>query len=708
MKKTSTTLTGKMNTCIKFPLFFAFALSFSFLLHAGGVKKEMTDLYKVEKRGDIIALFPKTTTDIETRLKEAKARIYRQIEELKVAIAKETSFESAVLKWDKIEGLYQNDKDIFLAIGNVHTDPAAREAADKARVELEEYFVQKVLDTPEMYEALNFLERHQETVPSDKKLIISELKAKLRRYGLCLTPERRSKVRDLQYELANLSAAFARNIANDKSAIWVTYQDLYGLDQEFISELEKKEGHYKLTCDYPTYTYVMQCCKSALVRKRLYETFHNRAYPANEAVLEAIIYKRDEFAKELGFYSFAEYILSQEMVKSEVGAENFIDDMAIKCQEVAAKEFKEIASNLPEGVYLGLDQKLEASDLAYVTYQYKKKKFQLDERVVAEYFPMEKTLQGLMHIYEVFFNLQIKKISIKGGIFGLNAIEALEIVSRKDGHLLGYILLDLYPREGKFSHACLNPLIPPSIGQEGDRSPGINLLIANFTKSTKEKPSLLKHDEVVTFFHEFGHAIHDLFSATDMLITAGCRNVKYDFVEMPSQLLEEWMYDPAILKMVSCHYLTKEPLPDSLIDAIGKVKDFNAGITYLRQCMLSKLSLEFFKEGAKKNTNILEHKIREQFSPFFSYPDSLHSHFSFGHLDEYGPRYYGYMWAEVFAADLFTKIKKEGLLNPEVGEKYVLDILGRGSSDDPSLMLERFLKRKPSTESFMQKLRGEM
>ena len=700
MRKISIIPIGKTSMSISLLLGALLTIS---LLHAGTVKTTETNFYRVEKRSDIAAILPMTKGSISSRLELSKCRLLSEIE----AICKEPyTFDSVIVRWDRVEGLYQSDLGFLGAIAQVHTDKEIRNSASKAEAELRGEFAKAVASHPALYEAVVFIEKNQESIPQDKKNFVTDLKLRLRRFGLALSEERRDRVRDLEQELANLSAAFARNIANDTSHIWVSYQDLYGLDSHFISQLEQKDHRYKLTCDYPTYMPVMERCKSKEIRKRLYEAFQNRAYPENQAVLEAMIYKRDELAKELGYYSFAEYSLSQEMIKSEVGAESFIDEMSNQCSQIAAKEFKELVRDLPDGVYLTDDQKLNASDFAYVNHYYKKKYLQLDEALVAEYFPAQKTINGLINIYESFFNLDIKKFPGKG--LWDPSVEILEVTSRRDKKLLGYILLDLYPREGKFSHVCCTPVVPPSFEKEGERRAGLNLVIANFPKPSKDRPALLSHTDVTSFFHEFGHAIHDLFSATDLLMTSGCRNVKYDFVEMPSQLLEEWTFQPQILKMITGHYLTGDPMPDKMIETIRKAKHFNAGLFYMRQCMLAKLSLEFFKEGAKKNTNMIEHKIRQKFSSCFAYPDNLHFHLSFGHLDEYGPRYYGYMWADVFAADIFEEIRKEGLLSSKAGEKYVVDIIGKGASEDPVIMLERYLKRKPSMVPFLKRLGGEM
>lgn len=228
-------------------------------------------------------------------------------------------------------------------------------------------------------------------------------------------------------------------------------------------------------------------------------------------------------------------------------------------------------------------------------------------------------------------------------------------------------------------------------------------MIANFPKSTATKPSLLKRGDVQTFFHEFGHALHALLGRTHTASLAGT-NVKRDFVEMPSQMLEEWLTDASILKELSCHYVTGKQLPDELIERILSLKHFDSGSFVQRQLMLSLLALELYKDGEHKDIYALYKELFNRTRHFVAYEPEDHMYASFGHLTGYGAKYYGYMWSKVFALDMFDEIKKQGLLNPVIGKKYVTEVLAKGGSQDPDEMLKNFLGREPNQKAFLRDL----
>jgi thimet oligopeptidase len=367
-----------------------------------------------------------------------------------------------------------------------------------------------------------------------------------------------------------------------------------------------------------------------------------------------------------------------------------------KASPKVKKELKEWTANLPESVNLAEEGKVKPWDKRYIKTQFKKKYLELDEQKIAEYFPMEHTIKQLLSIYERFLSIKFKEISATGFWHeDVKLIEAHEVHSNK---LLGYILLDLYPRDNKFSHAAHTTIIS-CVSQNGQSSPSVGIVIANFPKPTSSKPSLLKFKDVQTFFHEFGHAIHTMLGCTEFYSFSGT-NVKKDFVEMPSQMLEDWMNDKEILKMVSKHYKNNEPLPENLIDKLTKLEKFDSGDFILQQVYYSLLSLDYYAQGKNKDTQEISKKLYKKVLNYMLWSDENHFQASFGHITDYGPSYYGYLWSKVFAKDLFYEIKKYGLLNPEIGKKYIKEVIGKGGSKDPNELLRNFLGRKPVENAF--------
>ena len=241
----------------------------------------------------------------------------------------------------------------------------------------------------------------------------------------------------------------------------------------------------------------------------------------------------------------------------------------------------------------------------------------------------------------------------------------------------------------------------PSV-KSSEHKPGVVIVIANFPKATSDRPALLKHNDVETFFHEFGHAMHGLLGRTKLASLSGT-NVKTDFVEVPSQMFEEWMWDKDMLKLVSSHYKTGDPLSDDLIDKKISLKKFGTGYFLTRQCWLASLALEFFKSGSNKDTDKIVRDFYKKYIKHVSFDDKdNHFQFSWGHLTGYGARYYSYMWSKVFSLDLFYKIKEHGLLDGAIGNQFVSKVIGRGGSTEPDNLLRDFLGREPNQKAFLK------
>ncbi len=654
--------------------------------------KENVDYIKVKDFADIQLLFPKNVSEINDCLKNAIELTDRELK--KIINEKNRTFENTARALDKATAFFSDKIHPLSILEMVSPSKEIRDACRDAVVKAEEFSVD-AFNSIELYNAFKeYVDFQNENLDFEQKYFLSEGMKDFIRSGLSLPKEQYEQVQKLQKEISKLSIEFDSNINQDKSFIKVNRDELEGLVEDFIAQLKKDGDQYILTCDYPVYFEVMSHCKIASTRQKLYLAFNNRAYPNNTLVLEKVIALRDRLAKKLGFKSFADYDIDSQMAKTFVRAESFILDLVNKSQDKAKQEFRELIFDLPTGVVLTKDEKIQPWDISYLKESYKKKYFDLDSRKIAEYFPMERTINELFNIYQKFFNLSFK-ISIPSWSWN-NDVQLIEVYDNRNNKMIGYIFLDLYPRPDKYSHACHVGFI------EGinDR-PSAAVLVANFPKATKEKPSLLKHGDVLTFFHEFGHAMHHVLGRTELAAFAGTAT-KTDFVEMPSQMLEEWMWDKEILKTVSSHYLTREALPDVLIDKMIELKKFDSGYHVLRQCSLALISLYLFKEGEAKDSSSLVEEINTKYLTKIRYEPASHFQASFGHLMGYGARYYGYMWSEVFALDLFGAINLMGLLNPIAGRKLADEVLGKGGSVDPNILLRNFLGRDPNQVAFLK------
>ncbi|MCK4265530.1 Zn-dependent oligopeptidase [Candidatus Babeliales bacterium] len=654
------------------------------------------DYIQVKDFSDVVSLFPKSAKDIAEITDKTIEETKRNLEKLISIKAEGRTFDNTARALDIISTNFGNKLSPIHVLEMVSPEAEIREAARKFILKADGFAVD-AFNNVDLYKAFkSYVEGNtsKENLNSEEKYFLEEEMKDFIRAGLNLPAADLEEVKGLKKELSKLSLEFETNINEDKTSIKVRCEGLDGLSDEFINQLKRDGDDYILTCDYPTYHEVIQHCKAESTRRDLYLAFNNRAYPQNIEILEKIIGLRDRLAHKLGFKSYADLNIDSQMAKGSSRARQFILDLVDKSQGKAQVEIKEWLKDLPEGITLTEDGKVKPWDIKFLQESYKKKHFDVDERKIAEYFPMQPTINALFDIYQKFFSLRFK-INKPSWSYHED-VQLIEIYDNKDNNLIGYIFLDLFPRPNKYSHACHCDFVE-AIGSR----PSAAIVIANFPKQTKEKPSLLKHDDVVTFFHEFGHAMHAVLGRTELGAFSGTAT-KTDFVEMPSQMFEEWMWDKEILKSVSNHYKTGKSLPADLINKMVELKKFDSGYFVLRQCVLSLIALNLFDEGERKDSTKIVNDLWSSYVTDVKYDPRSHFHAAFGHLTGYGARYYGYMWSKVFALDIFDAVKKNGLLNPDIGKKLVDLVLGKGGSVEPEKLLKDFLGREPNQNAFLE------
>ena len=652
-------------------------------------------LYHLKETQDVKTFFPATIAEIETRKKNMIEGFHLAIDQL--LSQKKPTFENTAYLYDLAFGALIYGSEAIQTISMVSTDPKVRQAASKAATEVAKTALAVLSDHPELYELISSIDTTN--LKEEHLYYLQEVKKNLKSLGLGLPAKERLKVRKLQEKLVDLGESFSFNIREDQRRVAVTLEELAGMDEAFCQSLEKDEkGNYILTTDYPIVFPVLSLCQVESTRRQMYRAFSERGHPQNNAVLKDLSKKRHELARIIGFDSYAHLQLSGEMAENPERVRDFLNPLAKLLSSKQDQEFELLKANLPEGIKLNEQKQIQPWDLSYSITDYKKKHLDLDEEGLKAYFPLEATLTGLMKVYESFFNLKIEEV-LTPNLWHPDV--RLLRVSQKSGRSCGFIILDLHPRSGKYTHACVAPQLPAWQSHDND-TPSLSVLICNFPKGSEEMPALMRPSDVRTFFHEFGHALHNMLGSTDLISTTGC-NTKRDFVELPSQMLEEWLWDKEILQMCSSHYLTKEKLPSEIIERMLLAKNAFSGIAWMRQIMLSHYSLDIYSSPCE-NVQDLWHKLDKHYRPQIAHMEENHSCLSFGHLYEYGACYYGYLWSRVFALDVFEKIKKEGLLNPKIGELYIKQIIGRGGSLDPNQLLIDFLGRKPTQAAFLKSI----
>jgi thimet oligopeptidase len=654
---------------------------------------------------DIPDIFPKTPAALEKIIDDAMAQIKKDAAAILAIPANERTWENTIVALDRAGFYFGIPSSIASVVKSTYSDDAMRETARKKMLEASELAVDLLSQNIELYNAIKaYYEGNakREHLSKEQRYFLDNMMKDFKKSGLDKPHEIRDQIKKVMKELSEIELEFSKNIDGSQRSIEVTREELAGLDDQFINGLEKTgDNKYILTTAYPIYSPIIENSTVASTRKKMWKEFVNRAYPENMAVLKKLIAKRDELAKLLDYPSYAALSIDGEMAETPERVQIFLDDVFKRAEVKENKEYEQLISDLPASVKLSPDKKFYPWDRKHTQIMYEKKHFNIDRRQIAQYFPLESTIKGLLDIYRTFLGIEFKELPAKG--YWDPEIKLIEVSLRETGKILGYLLLDLYPRFNKYCHACQSTIIPGFIDKEGNRKTTLAVVISNFPKATATEPSLLELDDVRTFFHEFGHALHSILGSTKLVSTSGT-NVKTDFVEMPSQMLEEWLWDPGILKKLSKHYKTGQPLPDELIKTLVEQKNFNSGVYIKGQIYLANLALQLFSSGPNPDIEQIVKSLYEKMRKHGVYNPDDHFIATFGHLNGYGAKYYSYLWSKVFALDLFNYIKQRGLLNSEVGKRYVQKVLSKGGSEDPNDLLKDFLGREPNSDAFFKDL----
>lgn len=572
---------------------------------------------------------------------------------------------------------------------NVHPDEGFRKAADVCQ--------QKV------YSLVSIISLSRPVYEQIKKINIDSLSGVDKRYamdtledfkrsGVDKDEETRAKIKALNEELLKIGQEFNKNIRESRSSIWVEPSRLAGLPQDFIDAKEPNEkGQVEISTDYPDYIPVLQYAHDDELKKQLYILFRNRAYPANKDVLTQLIQKRHELANILGYKNFAEFVTDDKMVESAENAQNFIDKINNIAKARAAQDYDVLLSRLKK-----IDSQAQSVgdwQKTYLENLIRSEVYEVDAQEVRQYFSYGNVRAGIFSLVEDLFGVEIKPWDTE---VWHPSVEAYELYD--DGQLLGQFYLDMHPRKGKYNHAAAFGVRE---GVEGIQTP-ISALVCNFP-GEKDETELMEHDQVETFLHEFGHLIHGIFGGHQPWLGLSGISTERDFVEAPSQMLEEWVWDADTLKKFAKD-ADGNVIPDTLIEKMNRGRNFAKGLFTRHQMYYAALSLNLYNnEPSDIELNKMMMELREVYSPF-NYVPGTHFYASFGHLVGYSAIYYTYMWSLVIAADMFSEFEKAGLRNTEVAQRYRAAVLEPGGSKDAADLVKDFLGRPYSFKAFEEKL----
>ena len=611
----------------------------------------------------------------------------------------EATYDSVLAPLNDIEDLLVRTYGRTAFMGYVHTEKEVRDAGNAAEERIQKWAVELVF-RPDFYRAIKSYSESPEAagLTGERRRMLEFLLRDLRKAGHELDDDSRAEVKKLTERLVELGVLFQRNIDEHQDHLLVTRDDLEGMPESYIEGLEAgdTEGTLKVTMAYPDVVPFMENSPRRDLREELSRKFNSRAVEPNRPLLEEAIAARQRIAEIFSQPSWAHHQLEEKMAKNPEAVRSFYAALLPGLSEIGQTELGKLTEMLRAD---GFDGELQGYDFRYYDTQLRRRDYGVDPTEVAAHFPLQQVLDGMLELTGEVFGLRYRKVDRPSWH---PDVLAYAIDDDATGQEIAHFFMDLFPREGKFSHAAAFPLIPGRRLADGSYQKPMAAIVANFTKPGTERPSLLQHQEVETFFHEFGHILHQTLTRAELTKFSGT-STEGDFVEAPSQIMENWTWQPQVLARFARHYRSGQPIPPELVSQLTAAKNLNIALLTLRQAQFGLLDMWMHDETPQKDLDDI-HVRSTQVSLFPVHPDTFYPA-SFGHLlGGYDAGYYGYLWSEVYGDDMWSRFEKEGVTNPEVGADYRREVLERGGSRDGMEHLRAFLGREPNNEAFLRKL----
>ncbi|MEK7692626.1 MAG: M3 family metallopeptidase [Chloroflexota bacterium] len=542
------------------------------------------------------------------------------------------------------------------------------------------------------------------SLAGEEKRLLERTLRDYRRNGFELPKDQRERVQSMMNRLVELGTEFRKAIDTWEDAIVVVREELAGMPDRWIDGLKtvEEDGRkkYQVSLDYPELMPFMDNAESEYWRRELSLKNQRKGGEPNIAVLEEAIRMRGEIAALLGYDSWASYVVEKRMSKTRQAVDAFLDDLERKVMPKFASDMQALSRAKQE--HAG-DATVNIWDWWFYTNRLHKTEYAVDDFEIANYFPLDACIEGLFMVTQELLGIRYEPAPHAPKWH--EDVQAFDIYdARGDARSaapFARFYMDLYPRPNKFGHAAAFTLRSGRALPDGTYQQPISSIVANFTKPSADAPSLLRHTEVVTFFHEFGHILHQTLTRARYLEFSGS-STERDFVEAPSQMLEHWVWDGDVLGRFARHHETGAPLPPELLDAMIRAKNVSSGIATLRQLFFARLDFAYHSPGFDGDTT----KTLTGLYPVcgFPYPHGTYFQAGWGHLFGYDAGYYGYLWSRVFGDDMFTRFDQVGVVDRATGIEYREKILERGGSVDGDVLVREFLGREPNSDAFLREL----
>jgi len=590
---------------------------------------------------------------------------------------------------------------------SVSTTPALRAAWNAVEPEASAFYSQIPLNEGLWKQLQNYSTTGDAgSLQGTRRRFLTKTLDSFRRHGAELDSAGKKRMAEIDVELAKITTKFSEHVLDSTNAFELIIADngkLAGLPPSAIdaarqsAEAKKTEG-WRFTLQAPSYIPVLTYMDNREIREKMYRAFSTRATEAerdNRPLLKRILELRREKARLLGFPDFADFVLHDRMAHRGDRAMRFLEELKVKTDPFFAKE------NSTLEAFAG--QKLEPWDVGYWAEKQRRALYDFDEEQLRPYFPAERVVEGMFAIVERLYGIKVKK---QTGVPVWHPDVQYYEVHDRDGVLLGAFYADWYPRESKRDGAWMEAFITGSVVSGNRFEPHLGCICGNLTPPIGDKPALLTHREVETIFHEFGHLLHHVLSRVEVRSLAGT-SVAWDFVELPSQIMENWCWEREALDLFARHYETGEAIPEDLFQKMVRARTYRGANGQMRQLGFGFVDLKLHREyDPARDGDVLTY-ARDVLQPFAAakFPENYAMIAGFTHLFSspvgYGAGYYSYKWAEVLDADAFTRFRDEGIFSHKAGAAFREHILSKGDSEDPAELYRKFMGRDPDPEALL-------
>lgn len=641
---------------------------------------------------------------------EAIHRAQKEIDEIAGRKEKPT-FENTVVALDFAGEQLGKISSIFFNLNSAETNAEIQKIAQEVSPWLTKFQNDTMLNS-KLFEKVKsvYHQRDTLTLTPEQKTLLEQHYLAFARNGANLPEEKKEKLRDLDARLSRLSLTFGENVLAETNDYELHITDEAAIDglpqsaKSMAAALARSKGKagYIFTLQFPSYLPFMKYVKNRVLRQQLAIAYGARAFQKNEHNNEKNVLQiarlRYERAKLLGFKSHADFILQRRMAQTPENATVFLNDLLSKAMPAARREFAQLQEFAKETDNIDQFQKW---DSAYYSEKLRQKLFDLDEEKLRPYFQLEKVLNGAFTVAHKLYGLNFEEVN---DVDKYHEEVRTFRVTDNVGKYQALFYTDFFPRPGKRNGAWMTTFREQDIRNGKNERPQASI-VCNFSRPTGSTPSLLTFQEVTTLFHEFGHSLHAMLANTTYPSLSGT-NVYWDFVELPSQVMENWCYEKETLKLFARHYQTGKLIPMEMIDKIKKSANFLEGLATVRQISFGLLDMAWHSIDPSDIKNVKQHEM-SAFRPTQLYPDVAENCMStsFSHIFQggYSAGYYSYKWAEVLDADAFAYFKEKGIFNREVANKFKNFVLSKGGTEDPMILYKRFRGMEPSNEALLKR-----